>query len=57
VRAIVTPCDSGHCVEVAGEDARLFLRSTMNPERWLDLDREEWVQFRDAIKDGMFDEI
>jgi hypothetical protein len=55
MRSIVTPC--GECVEVASEGERVFLRTTVVQERWLDMDRGEWDRFVDAVKRGVFDKI
>jgi hypothetical protein len=51
-------CDSGACVEAAGADDQVVLRSSASPDgAWLTLSRAEWVAFVDSVKDGLFDSL
>jgi hypothetical protein len=45
-------CDSGACVEVAITEATVFVRKSDQPGVELTFDREEWVEFLAAVKEG-----
>jgi hypothetical protein len=54
----VQACTSADgCVEVASVGDRLFVRSSHNPDRVLDLDRDEWGPFLKAVKAGALDGV
>jgi hypothetical protein len=48
---------SDGCVEIAGQGERVFLRTTAVPDRWLDLDRNEWDDLLAAAKQGALDRV
>lgn len=48
-------CDSGNCAEVKVEGDRVYLRSSLN-HQLVTFTAAEWNTFRQAIKDGEFDQ-
>ena len=48
-------CDTSACVEVLNDGDRVLVRSTTMREHVLDLTRQEWVEFIDGVKRGVFD--
>jgi hypothetical protein len=54
---ITTLCESSGCVQVASTPTSVLVRSTEHPENILNLATDEFRAFRDAVKDGHFDEV
>lgn len=53
---LTTPCGNGPaCVQVLKAEDRVFLRSSVNRDRVLDLDVEEWGPFLEWVKSGALD--
>ncbi|HEY3733600.1 MAG TPA: DUF397 domain-containing protein [Streptosporangiaceae bacterium] len=50
-------CDGGSCVEVARIDESVIMRSTVNPDVTLTVNRDEWREFLAGAKVGCFDEL
>ncbi len=50
-------CFSGECVEIAQRDGAILMRSTRQPDRVLELTREEWLIFAKGLSAGEFDHI
>jgi Domain of unknown function (DUF397) len=51
-------CESGACVEVAGVEDAVLVRSSSGPDGGrLTLSRAEWAAFLDSVKDGLFDRL
>ena len=50
-------CESGACVEAAGDDDVVFLRSTLSPDATFALRRDEWEALLLAMKEGDFDNL
>jgi Domain of unknown function (DUF397) len=50
-------CNGGQCVEVAGLEESVVLRSSTVPDGLLRLSRDEWVAFLSSVKDGLFDSL
>jgi Domain of unknown function (DUF397) len=44
-------------VEVAAEDAAIFIRSSVHPDSAVRLSRAEWQEFLAGAKDGVFDDL
>lgn len=49
------PCESAHCVETAQGGAGVLLRASGAPETMVELTREEFSAFVNAIKGGEYD--
>lgn len=50
-------CNAGECVEVAGLEESVVLRSSTAPEGLLRLSRDEWLAFLSSAKEGLFDTV
>ncbi|TXK44098.1 DUF397 domain-containing protein [Nonomuraea sp. C10] len=51
-------CNNGNCVQVAQYDDKILIRDSKDAEgATLSFDREEWEEFRDAVKAGRFDAV
>lgn len=50
-------CESGACVEVAFHNDAVKIRSSVTPSVVITLTREEWDNFLDDAKNGLFDEL
>ncbi len=51
-------CESGACVEVAGVEDAVLVRSSTDPDgARLALSRSEWAAFLESAKDGLFDSV
>jgi hypothetical protein len=50
-------CDGGACVEAAGVDEGVLVRSSLVPGATLRLSRDEWHEFLVAAKAGHFDAV
>lgn len=48
-------CESGNCAEVKIENGKVYVRSSLN-HQLVTFTLEEWGNFKEAIKDGEFDE-
>lgn len=50
-----TPCESAHCLETATAGAGVLLRASGAPETMVELTREEFSAFVQAVKAGEYD--
>jgi Domain of unknown function (DUF397) len=50
-------CDGGACIEVAGFNEAVIMRSSANPDATLTMSRIEWREFLTGAKAGLFDEL
>lgn len=48
-------CGGGECAEVKIEGDRIYVRSSLN-HQLVTFTKEEWDNFKNAIKDGEFDQ-
>lgn len=48
-------CDTGSCAEVKVEENRVYVRSSLN-HQLVTFTLDEWGTFKDAIKNGEFDQ-
>jgi hypothetical protein len=50
-------CDGGACIEVAGFNEAIIMRTSANPDATLTMSRDEWREFLAGAKAGLFDEL
>jgi uncharacterized protein DUF397 len=50
-------CESGACAEIRRNGDRIELRSSLAPERVIELTDDEWRVFRRGVEAGDFDGV